>query len=154
MTEHVTLDSENRQVLWPPQDSPVFLIQDSIRNLVMVKGPTQKELRRNHGCLWKEHLNHNLKWSVDCTTGKEITELVSTATLMKLIPRQTATYVRYSNSRTMKETIGLADEFWGVSGMDVEGYYRERSVYQLMKAAQNGQPRHSGEQISSPKQID
>ena len=113
MTVHVTLDSENRQVLWPPQDSPVFSIQDNIRNLVMVKGPTQKELRRNHGCLWKEHLNLNLKWSDDCTTGKEITELVSTATLMKLMPRQMATYVRYSNSKTMKETIGLADEFWG-----------------------------------------
>ena len=97
----------------------------------MVNGLTQKELRRNHGCLWQEHLNLNLKWSYGCTTGKEITELVSTAILMKLMPRQMATNVRYSNSKTMKETIGLADDFWWISGMDYEvTTERDRSTNQ------------------------
>ena len=76
MKVSVTLDSENRQD-YGTLRYLVFSIQDYVRYLLTVNGPTQNELRRNLGSHGRRHLNLNSKWIESCTTGKEITELVS-----------------------------------------------------------------------------
>ena len=48
----------------------------------------------------RRHLNLTLKLSEGCTTAKKIAELVSTEALLKLMPRQMATYGRDRKPKT------------------------------------------------------
>ena len=92
----------------------------TVTSLLYIKGDLPKENEAQPAQSWNtcgnRYMNLTLKWMAECTTVKDVSELLAIDAVTKLMPRPISNHVRDHSPATLTDATKLADCFMQTRG--------------------------------------